>query len=115
MEKVLYFSEGGGDNAAGEVMAWPVSSFLGFDIAAGDTTSLQLNFKAQTGSGAATEVDIVDLTITAGTIKKVIKGIYAAINKPGVGLGDGFIVVADVTNSEFCHPDITACAITEDA
>tara|TARA_Y100000401_G_scaffold87318_1_gene72749 strand:+ start:350 stop:691 length:342 start_codon:yes stop_codon:yes gene_type:complete len=113
MEKILYFSEGGGDNAAGEVMAWPVSSFLGFDIAGADTTSLQLNFKPQTDD--ADSVDVVDLTITAGTIKKVIKGIYAAINKPGVGLGDGFIVVADVTNSEFCHPDITACAISEDS
>jgi hypothetical protein len=117
MDKFLYFSQGDGLNAASEAACYPVSSFKGFSIPASDNTSLQLTFiSSVTNSSAATEVDTVDLTITAGSIKKVIGSIVSAIN--GDSFNDslpGFIVIADQDNSIFIDSDITNVEISHDS
>ena len=107
MKKYFYFQDGNND-----AQLYPVDSLFGI-IHDGDTT-LKLRFKsAVTGAGATTEVDLVTLTITTQTEKAVIQAIVQAIN--GGPHVDGFIVVCDIVNSVFLHPDITGTAATLDS
>tara|TARA_R100001443_G_scaffold18189_1_gene28960 strand:- start:92 stop:442 length:351 start_codon:yes stop_codon:yes gene_type:complete len=116
MEKFLFFTDGDTVDAVGDMACYPLSSFLGFTVAAADTTSLGMRFvSAVTGPGATTEIDTVDLTITAAKHKKVVKSITKAINSASFADPSGFIVIADQLNSVFCDGDITACAITHDS
>ena len=116
MDKFLYFTDGDAIDASGDMVCYPLSSFLGFTVAASDTTSLGMRFvSAVTGPGATTEVDYVDLTITAASHKKVIKSITTAINAANFGNNSGFIVIADVLGSVFADSDITAAAVTHDS
>jgi len=107
MQKFLYFQDANDD-----AQLYPVDSLLGI-IHDADTT-LKLRFKsAVTGSGVATEIDLVTLTITAQAEKAVIQALVQAIN--GGPHVDGFIVVCDIVNSVFLHPDITGTAATLDS
>ena len=115
MEKFLFFTDGDTVDAVGDVACYPLSSFLGFTVATADTTSLGMRFvSAVTGPGATTEIDTVDLTITAATHKKVIASICKAMNSATFA-DNGMVVIADQLNSVFCDSDITACAITHDS
>tara|TARA_R100001463_G_scaffold128034_2_gene186421 strand:- start:17 stop:376 length:360 start_codon:yes stop_codon:yes gene_type:complete len=114
MEKYLYFMEetDGAFDAANDAMCRPLSEFRGFGIVA-STTQLEMHFDSMLGTGAdIAAVDKVVLTVTANTQKKVMHDIVKAINAPGIGNKDGFIVVADDTNSVFASSDISGCAIT---
>ena len=101
--KFIYAQDGNND-----ALCWPVANFLGFTHAA-DTT-LILNFKPQTGSGAATEIDKITLTIASNSEKSVIKAIVNAINDM---YGEAMIVVADLVNQKFITSDVTdvACSL----
>ena len=112
----MYFTQGDGINAASELACYPVKNFLGFSIPAGDNQSLALKFVSSgTGPGATTEIDSVDLTITAGTAKKVIKSICSAINAATFDDNSGFVVIADQDNSVFCDADITNVEVAHDS
>ena len=103
--KYLYFKDG--DNDA---QCYPAANLLGM-IHDGDTT-LKLRFvSAVTGSAAATEVDLVTLTINTESERRVCEAITSSINSPGTG----FIVVCDVTAGEFLIQDITGTAATLDS
>ena len=93
-----------------------LSSFLGFKVSASDTVSLGMQFvSCVTGPGATTEIDTVDLVITAAKHKKVIASITKAINAASFGDNSGLIVICDALASEFADSDITGCAITHDS
>ncbi len=113
MDKFLYFMEetDGAFNDANDAMCRPVSQFRGFGIVA-STTSLELHFDSMLGTGAdIAAVDKVVLTVTANSQKKVIQDIVKAINSASFK-DEGFVVIADDTNSVFASSDITGCAIT---
>ena len=98
------------------IVFYLLSSFLGFKVSTADTASLGMNFASTIGSGGTdgAAVDVVDLTITAATHKKVIASICKAINSATFA-DNGMVVIADQLNSVFCDSDITACAITHDS
>ncbi len=108
MEKFLYFSKGGGNDAVDDVLCMPVSKFRGFVITAADAVSVSLCFDRlfEEITGGATDnedFDQVDLVIASGSIKAVCRAITEAINFSN----DPFISIADVENSEFIDANIT--------
>ena len=104
--KYLYFKDGNND-----AQMYPASSLLGI-IHSADTTLLLRFVSAVTGSAAATEVDLVTLTITSENERGVCEAIVGAMNDVK---SSGFIIVADVTANEFLHPGITGTAATLDS
>tara|TARA_R100000315_G_scaffold9191_1_gene2966 strand:- start:451 stop:840 length:390 start_codon:yes stop_codon:yes gene_type:complete len=114
--RMLYFMEqtDGAFDAANDAMAVPVERFKGFHQADGTNTELTMEFDPMVGySGAhddATFVaDKVVLTITANKQKEVMADILNLIHGTH---SDGFIVVADDSNSVYASTHISACAIT---
>ena len=121
-EKFLFFQEtaSGGTVAADDVAMWPASSFLGFDTQAADTDgdTLHMRFSPLRRSALVTspgavgeETDDVTLTVVAGTQKSVMASILDKINEP-ISRDNGFIVVADVMNSDFLNSNITSCVVS---
>ena len=110
MEKFLYFSNAGGEDAVNDILCVPVSRFRGFVISATDAVSLGLHFERvheMTDADADNEdFELVDLVIASGTAKAVCRAIVEAINFGK----DPFIVVADDTNSEYLDANITDVA-----
>ena len=108
MDKFLYFKDANDD-----AYLYPVANLLGI-VHDADTT-LKLRFKsAVTGSAAATEVDLVTLTIDSNKEQEVCDAIVGAINAPGVH-SSGMVVVADALAGVFIHPAITGTASTFDS
>ena len=123
-EKFLYFQEaksgGGSTVGADDVAMYPLSLFLGFDTQAGDTngTTLNMRFKPMKRSalvtdegGVGEETDLVVLTVTANKQKSVMQAILDKINEP-LAKDGGFVMIADVPNSDFIHSDISSCTVT---
>mgnify|MGYP003681482775 FL=1 len=123
-EKFLYFQEaksgGGSTVGADDVAMYPLSLFLGFDTQAADTngTTLNMRFKPMKRSslvtdegGVGEETDVVVLTVTANKQKSVMQAIIDKINEP-LAKDGGFIIIADVPNSDFIHSDISSCTVT---
>tara|TARA_R110000823_G_scaffold1999_6_gene8101 strand:+ start:96 stop:446 length:351 start_codon:yes stop_codon:yes gene_type:complete len=116
MEKFLYFTDGDAIDAAADMACYPLSSFLGFKVSASDAVSLGMQFVSSvTGPGATTEIDTVDLVITAATHKKVITSITNAINASSFKDNSGLIVICDALTGEFADANITDCAISQDS
>tara|TARA_R100000329_G_C7452774_1_gene159401 strand:- start:51 stop:404 length:354 start_codon:yes stop_codon:yes gene_type:complete len=111
MDKYLYFMEqtDGAFDADNDAVCYPVSSFQGFS-STGSTTTLEMHFSGVLGQDEDA-YDVVTLTVTANTQKKVMQDIAKAINEQGIALGDGFIVISDDSNSVFASSDISACSI----
>ena len=116
--KMLYFMEqtDGAFDAANDAMAVPVERFKGFRQAGTTTTELAMEFDPMLGyisddtAGDNTfTADSVVLTITAHKQKEVMADILNLIHGTH---SDGFIVVADDSNSVYASDYITACAIT---
>ncbi len=106
MEKFLYFKDANDD-----AQLYPAANLLGI-IHDADTT-LKLRFKsAVTGSGAATEVDLVTLTIDSNKEQEVCDAIVGALNATH---SSGMVVVADALAGVFIHPAITGTAATLDS
>lgn len=115
MNKFLWFSQGGDENAATDIALYPVESFLGASVAAGasDAVSLGLHFKSiKYANVDETDAlyDQVDLVIGSDKHIEVIDAIYEAIENSDGEDGSGIIVVADDTNSKYISSDVTDCA-----
>jgi hypothetical protein len=97
--KYLFF-----DPNSNNALVMPAEQLLSMDQT--DNTSISLRFSdAQGSNGASTEVD---LTVSAGTEKAVMKAISESI-----AFGkDQFLVVADSVNSDYLHADITGVSVT---
>jgi hypothetical protein len=117
--KMLYFMEqtDGLFNQANDCMAVPVERFKGFR-ANGTTTQLLMEFDPMLGYAAGDAAgshddtfvaDSVLLTVTTNKHKEVMDDILGLIHDVH---SDGFIVIADGSNSVFASPFITACAVT---
>ena len=117
--KMLYFMEqtDGAFDAANDCMAVPVERFKGFR-ANGTTTQLLMEFDPMLGYAAGDAAgshddtfvaDSVLLTVTTNKHKEVMDDILGLIHDVH---SDGFIVIADGSNSVFASPFITACAVT---
>jgi|3_EtaG_2_1085321.scaffolds.fasta_scaffold168317_2 hypothetical protein len=112
----LYFMEqtDGAFDAAYDAYCPPLSSFRGFN-STGTTTTLEMQFDSILGTGAdIAAVDKVVLTITANKQKEVMDAIVQKLNSHPHS--DGFLVIADDTNSVYATSGITggitACAVT---
>ena len=117
--KILYFMEqtDGAFDAANDCMAIPVERFKGFR-ANGTTTQLLMEFDPMLGYAAGDAAgthddtfvaDSVLLTVTANKQKEVMDDILGLIHGTH---SDGFIVIADDSNSAYASADITACTVT---
>lgn len=97
--KYLYFDPG-----SNNALVMPADQLLSMDQT--DDTSISLRFSDSQGSnGASTEVD---LTVTTGKEKDVMKSISEA-----VAFGkDQFLVVADSVNSNYVDSNISGVSIT---
>ncbi len=116
--KFLYFMEetDGAFDAANDCVAIPVERFKGFTNKSGSSAvdELTMEFDPMIGySGShddATFVaDSVELAIADNKHKEVMEAILNLIHGTH---SDGFIVVADDTNSVYASPHITGCTIT---
>ena len=116
--RMLYFMEetDGAFDEANDCVAIPVERFKGFTNKSGSSAvnELTMEFDPMLGySGShddATFVaDSVELTIADNKHKEVIEDILALIHGTH---SDGFIVIADDSNSVYASSHITACTIT---
>ena len=116
--RVLYFMEetDGAFDAANDCVAIPVERFKGFRnvSATAAVNELTMEFDPMIGySGAHDDntfvADSVALAITDNKHKEVMEDILNLIHGTH---SDGFIVVADDSNSVFASDHITGCAIT---
>lgn len=116
--RMLYFMEqtDGAFDAANDCVAIPVERFKGFRNVSGSSAvnELTMEFDPMVGySGAhddATFVaDSVELAIADNKHKEVMEDILNLIHGTH---SDGFIVVADGSNSVFASAHITGCTIT---
>ena len=118
--KMLYFMEetDGAFDAANDCMAVPVERFKGFRQAGTNVAQLTMEFDPMLGYAAGDAAgshddtfvaDSVILTITDNKHKEVMADILNLIHGTH---SDGFIVIADGSNSVFASPHITACAVT---
>ena len=116
--RFLYFMEetDGAFNAANDCVAIPVERFKGFTNKSGSSAVNELTMEFDPMLGQVNEnddtsftSDSVELTITDNKHKEVIEDILNLIHGTH---SDGFIVVADGSNSVFASKYITACAIT---
>ena len=108
----------GAFDAANDCMAVPVERFKGFRVSTTNTTDLSMEFDPMLGYAAGDAAgshddtfvaDSVLLTITANKHKEVMDDILNLIHGTH---SDGFIVIADGSNSVFASSHITACAVT---
>lgn len=111
MDKFLYFMEqtDGVFDTDNDAVCYPLSSFQGFSSTGAEGT-LEMHFSGVLGQDEDA-YDVVTLSVTNNTQKKVIQDIAKAINAQGIGLGDGFIVISDDSNGVFASSDITGCSI----
>jgi len=101
--KFLYF-ETDGDATSGICIS--ADSVVGIECAA--NTAIIVYFDDL--GGANTHDGQVTLNVTAGKTKEVAEAIAGVLNSGGAGT---FVTIADDTNSEYIHPDLTSCgAIT---
>ena len=101
MKRFFYFELSTTDS-----MLVSVDNFLGGETHT-DAASIHLNFQGIEGDA---DESLADLVITSG---KSQEGFKAICNLANSGT-EPFIVIADVTNGIFCHPDITGiAALTE--
>ena len=116
--RMLYFMEetDGAFDEANDCVAIPVERFKGFTNKSGSSAvnELTMEFDPMLGySGshddASFVADSVELTIADNKHKEVIEDILALIHGTH---SDGFIVIADDSNSVYASSHITGCTIT---
>ena len=105
---MLYFMEetDGAFDAANDGQAYPLSSFRGW-YGTGAVGTIKMVFDPLISHNAATTTDSVTLTITDNKQKEVIQDVTRAMNTGPHS--DGFIVIADDSNSIFASQYITGC------
>ena len=89
---------------ADDAACYPASRLVAMTCAANATILMQF----ESTLNDANEKDLVTLTCTADQEKAVFLAITKQLMKGGV------VLVADDVAGEYCHKDITACAITLD-
>jgi flavorubredoxin len=97
--KFLYF-ETDADETSGVCVA--ADKVVGIDCAANDAIIVYFDDLG----GANTHDGQVTLNVTAGKTKEVSEAIAEVLNSGGVGT---FVTIADDSNSEYIHSDITSC------
>ena len=118
--RMLYFMEqtDGAFDAANDCVAIPVERFKGFRNVSGSSAVDELTmefdpmlgyFSDDTSGDNTFTADSVELAITDNKHKEVMQDILNLIHGTH---SDGFIVIADDTNSVFASPYITGCTIT---
>ena len=116
--RFLYFMEqtDGAFNAANDCAAIPVERFKGFTNKSGSSAVNELTMEFDPMLGQVNEnndtsftADSVELAIADNKHKEVIEDILNLIHGTH---SDGFIVVADGSNSVFASKHITGCTIT---
>lgn len=85
MNKLLYVSQGGANDAAGDFGIWPIERFRGAANITTNDTSLGLYFnsgkKIEQGGGGYSAVDLADITVTTGENQlAVLQDLVRAIN-----------------------------------
>lgn len=106
-EKYFYFSTGSGNDAFGESLCYPQSSFTG--LRPNDATKLDLFFKPLDYSpGDVTVHNAVRLDIVAGTMGSVISSVLQKINS-----SSNMISIADFDNGLVCSPHIVGCSFQD--
>jgi|2_EtaG_2_1085320.scaffolds.fasta_scaffold213268_1 hypothetical protein len=118
MRKFLIFNEGASagvtGDAAHDVAAWPVESFIGFSNESTTATEVTMYFKSAEGYSDidSSSFDDVVLTITENKHVEVMKDIVAAINGHNHKNDSGCIVVSDAATSTFVSQYITAAVVS---
>ena len=116
--RMLYFMEqtDGAFDAANDCVAIPVERFKGFTNKSGSSAvnELTMEFDPMLGylgshDDASFTADSVELAIADNKHKEVIEDILALIHGTH---SDGFIVIADDSNSVYASSHITGCTIT---
>ena len=121
MKKFLIFNEGASagvtGDAAHDVAAWPIESFVGFSNEDTTATEVTMYFKAMEGfyDTDADQFDDVVLTITENKHVEVMKDIVAAMNGHNHKNDSGCIVVSDAATSTFVSQYITAAVVSVQA
>ena len=105
----VYFAQGDGANASSEAVMYPVSAFRGADVASGKVLLFFTSAETSTQT-ADDDEDLIELTITDGDQKAVLKSI--AEKFAGATHQVPFIVIADEDNGVYCHSSITQVDIT---
>lgn len=111
-DKYLYFRNAEIQNNATDSAVIPVRNIKG--IITNTATGMRIFYKSThnvSSDDASEDVvsDYASFTFTAGKSLEVLKEIVFAINGNKLAQ-DGRIVVADDTNSDYLHPDITNVA-----
>ena len=83
----LYFADNKSGDAAGDIVIYPASSYLGLDPTSATTSTI--SFKALTGNVA---VDTILITHASGKYKELCQGMAELMN------GNGLVVVYDEDN-----------------
>jgi len=116
--RMLYFMEqtDGAFDAANDCVAIPVERFKGFTNVSGSSAVDELTMEFDPMLGMVEEnndttfvADSIELTIADNKHKEVMEDILNLIHGTH---SDGFIVIADDSNSVYASSHITACAIT---
>ena len=98
MEKYFYFSTGSDDNAEGDAVLYPVSSFRGLTPAS-DTTCVMYFTPMKITDVATSDVnDAVTLTFKHGHFSKVIRLITKGVQSSG-----NLISIIDAENSKYAN------------
>tara|TARA_R110002020_G_scaffold378977_1_gene589996 strand:- start:326 stop:676 length:351 start_codon:yes stop_codon:yes gene_type:complete len=109
-ENYLYFNAHTAEPAADDkAFMIPASTVLGMSPGAAnglvDVDAFYLSCEGFTGTAGRAAVLI---SCTEGKMVEAMDDLCAAMNS---NPGDGFVVIADVANSNFCSPHITGCAV----
>ena len=104
MVKTLYFSIGNDpSDAANDALLLNAEHFVA--MGCGDTTQTTKMYFLSTDNDEASET-IITLTHDAGRNLDVMEDVCEAMSgEPR----DGFVIIADEANGEFCSPYITEC------
>ncbi|MAG52426.1 MAG: hypothetical protein CMH62_00515 [Nanoarchaeota archaeon] len=104
MYKILYFNSGDGEDTIDESVAYPISALRGFTPRSATVLSLYFTpIKDTTQDTTADLNDQVDLTITSGAHRTIIKAITDEI-----AFGDqAFITVGNKDDEVWLHSGIT--------
>ena len=96
-----------------DAVMYPLHSLISITCAA--DTSIRCRFQSSLGAqSSSSSYDYVNLTITAGTERRVMRDIAEAVAQ-AIQKGEGYVTVCDDVDSIFCSDGITACAWTIDS
>ena len=110
MFKILYFNWGESEDASNDSLAYPVSSIRGFGCRNATTLSIFFTSMQDTHQDTTADTqDRIDLTITSGIHRTIIKAITDEIV-----FGDQtFVTIANKDDEVYIHSGITDCAAVD--